>query len=699
MYMNKIFIKAYRFLRVTKKLHISENQKLFINIKNNKNWNSHDINDQLNNLNFHGELVAKTSEIRKIIMDNVNLLNDNSLHKLLQLYANRLSSIKDLEYFLDLAKSKHLYYFDDKIIKRLFEKCKPFMKDLDEHHLSQLILIYSKNEPELPKKEIEEAVVSKLQYLDKSELIRFLIDTQFITNGLLVDLLLQPNIMAVIESFNKELLYNLMIMNNIFLPESLQLYFKEFIDKEYIKESDKQYFEAIDSLSSLNLSHALKLYNRYPHDSSTVLKTKLKPHIVKLLEKNKSELKTIVDVLDLILEASEKDFNEIFIKEFTDELNNIMQNYFEFTNKTEFLTSALYIFTNILKKLEMVKLQRKFITEENAYLVKDLSLIFEHFIIDALLDEKIDSTLFTMEEIAFYNAKSTKIEYKVNSYNHTSTSIKPWLQFYKDLLKSGFANTAMLNNLNNAFCNVAKIMELVDLIDFIEVLNYANQKEVEHIPLLNEAISTYTESIKETNLEFRLKFLVEYTKFLILTKNMQLRNWQIIKNINISKTDLELLNNEQRVDLYLCKKILENSKRPYLSYISIELPHNYYISKGEELTSTFKYYFEYLFYENIETDVKCDIINLNYVQDKKVLLLFDYDDTVGLTNTLTGSCELIIKYLSCFFNSITYLTHYELSICKKRNDKMHLLRVNTKGWSVDIDKRTEFYNKPYEEII
>lgn len=697
--MNKLTASLYRGLFRHTRMFISENQKSFLKLKNGRSWSTKDLTEQVESLNIDSELITKTAEVRKIIMFNIHNLTDPSLNKLLKLYGSKLSAVSDLEYFLDLVESKRFSDFDPVIIKRIFEKCKGSMRDLSDQRFLQLILMYSKSGAQVPKNEIEEAIVSKLQYMSKGELFRFLFESRFFTNGVLVDLMMQPEFDSIIKTYENRQLYEVFKQNNIILPEKLQVYFSEEIarDSQDTKAVDEQ--DELLNIDSLNLHRALALFKKFPKHSTSDTKARLKKHIIKCLEISRSEVKEIADVIDVVLSLEEKDFNEVIVNEFTDELNKLMQNYFEFTNKTEFLTNSLFLFTYVLKRLEGIRLLRKFHVEVNKQLVSEIAAIYESLIVTALLDEKIDANLFTMEEIMFYNSKTTNVEYRLNTYNHTAQSLKPWLQFYNDLLDSGFASAEMLKRINSFFCNVAGLLEPRDLVEFLRINNHVNLQAEEDVKMLNEAVKSGFEGIAALNFDEKLMFYTEYVKFLVLTKNMGAVEWQLIKGLNFDRKDFEQLSLELKVDLYLCKKILEGLKRPQLAGLHIDIPEDFYVHKGKDMTPDFALFFKFLFFEELETDVKYDIVNINYAQMKKALMLFDFDDTVGQTNTLNGSCELIIKYLSGGFNSVTYLTQFELENCEKRNEKMHLLRVNTKGWTVDVDKRTEYYDKSYNEII
>ena len=666
----------------------------------NKPFPKEEIRRYIEGMSGEERFLFRPIELKRIIERYKEEMNEDQIARLLDLYGTKLHTEDTLNFYIRNLLSIQNRMMSETIANRIIEKFKDSFIDMETNDLIDLLRVFLANLSVVPINEIEDAITIKLQYEPRERLFSILKELGYISDRILYDLMLYDDFWSYFQVYEKEDLYKFLKTNRIYLNPKLTAYFGDILNESVDINESIEIGEFVEErfLETKSLKYLLQFYVSIKmYDDFEFRRINVEKIIKKKLEDTCHSYRELINVLDLLLMADEIDFSFIIFEKLTETLSKTKSPAFEFTNKVDYLTEICFVYSHIFSSLGRITKPKVFSFSSNQKLIEALDDCIFHLILDALFEEKMGENLFTMEEIAFYKSKASEPEYKVKEYNYQRRHYEAFLDFYQSLVDNNIGTSNLIWKLNEFFAqNVLKLDK--DLwLRFLSLYNQTNHFNTENNKNILESIKQL-EAIEEVSLKDSLQLFTQIAKFLILSHNNFQNDWKILNKLPLHEQTINDLDIEDKRDLYLIQLNLQQMGKPYLNNIQIHLPDDYVVNPSIPISDDLDFYFKYLFYQNLQKNNSIERININFSQQSKALLIFDKRDMVGRTDVPSGTIELILIFLSSRYSTVDYLGEYYFQTRRRRNDRMHYLRVATKGWKVDTDSRNEFYEKPYEDI-
>ena len=649
------------------------------------------------------DLKIPIRQIKGFLLKNENLQNNTKLN-LLTIWLKKTKSEKEFIVFLEFLEMLNTDEISKEFINLLMESILKFYDKISSNELLRFLRYKYKIIKVVSLFNMNKFIIHKLQYEEKNILFDFMVEINFFSNNYILNLELENELYNNLERYDKNLLFEIFNKNSIFFNENLTEYFKDQFEK---KETENKQIEKINLTEIKNFKNS-QMQN-YLNKSSlqTLLYIKKNPETYKnyipssLIEKKISDkldlennnIKHVFRNIEYFLK-NKKYVTRIIIK--TDNfLNCLNTSLFEFTSNKDFFFQIIFIYSNFLKNSENLYSHYS-ISENSKNIIEAFLKRFEELFIDTFFEESINENLYNQEEIQYMKETMEDIIYNIKEKNLNEEEFEKIIEFYELINKAnigqeiffkkfGIFFSFYLNRLSEKHFNRV-IRVACDLNFFSDLI----LKEIEGIIL----------DRKNNNnglLNYKLDTLINLSYLFLINNDYENQFWIDIDN---NFKDFEDLNNligeENKMILFFAQKILKKHNVNFLKNIEFTFNKKNIILENENFFEELKFYFKFLFLENIEQNKKINFININYSQGKKILLLLERKYVTGFTGNQKGIIKLTTDFLSFHYDKVQVYPITTFQEFEKRNEKMHELRKKLNGWNIDYECRENYYDKAYD---
>jgi hypothetical protein len=156
---------------------------------------------------------------------------------------------------------------------------------------------------------------------------------------------------------------------------------------------------------------------------------------------------------------------------------------------------------------------------------------------------------------------------------------------------------------------------------------------------------------------------------------------------------------EHKTILGLVKAIHQNDSPPLFEGIPFTYPQDLVFFPPSSFSQYFDEFFYFLFYNDVKKNIPIGPVNVHYAQQHLGLICADYQAHTGVTGELNGLHALAKMTTETILHEVTMVKQSEMDRLEKKNQKMHLLRGETKKWKADNEAREQHYEKASEGFL